>query len=341
MHYDRNTLAPRIGRLEQLASIRRLTLDDGKARGMRVVEVDNGTGLRFDIYPDRGLDICRASFKGTPLAWLSCCGDTSPQFYEHGGIEWLRTWSGGLLTGCGLSNVGGPETTNGESHGLHGRLSHIPAEELNTTAHWSDPQTYTLEVSGTLRHSRVFGENLTLKRRISTAMGDNTIYISDTITNHGFKPAPLMLLYHLNFGWPLISEHTTIKTAPHTVTPQNDHSAQGIDEWHRCTLPQPNFREQVYYHDIPTDDTGYATAEIQNPELGIALQLRYRTAELPHLIQWKMMGEGEYVLGLEPANCHPEGQAANAAKGLLQHLAPHTTLTTKLTLTPRTLPPTK
>ncbi len=333
MTADRTYLHPRLGRMEQVASIRRAVLDDGKGRGLRVAEVDNGSGLRFDVFPDRGLDIGRASYKGTPLAWLSCNGDVAPHFYEPSGIEWLRTWNGGLLTGCGLSNVGGPAEAGGERHGLHGRLSHIPAEAVNTEAAWAPDGSYTLTVSGQLRQCRVFGENLSLTRRIATAYGSSALTVSDTISNGGFKPAPLMLLYHINLGWPLVDEGARIEAAPHEVLPQNGHAAAGLAEWASLTAPLPGFREQVYYHAIPAGPDGLAAVRLANPRLGLALEVAYRTAELPHLIQWKMMGEGEYVLGLEPATCYPEGPQQAAQRGQLLTLEPGQTIETFLRLT--------
>ncbi len=131
---DRAALMPRVGGMEQLASIRRLAIEDGKGRGMRVWEVSNGSGLAFTVYPDRGLDIGRASIRGVPVAWYSANGEVAPAFYEPEGAGWLRSWAGGLLTSCGLANVGTPCDVGGEPQGLHGRLSHIPAAEVNSTA---------------------------------------------------------------------------------------------------------------------------------------------------------------------------------------------------------------
>ena len=318
----RSYLQPRVGAMSQLASVRRLVSDDGKGRGMRVIEVDNGSGLALTVWPDRGMDIGQARFKGVPLAWLARNGEVAPSCYEPGGIEWLRTWGGGLLTGCGLSNVGGPVEAGGERHGLHGRLSHLPAEEVNTSAEWTADGRYELTVCGRLRQSRVFGENLLLTRRITTALGDASVTVCDTIENAGFAPAPLMLLYHLNLGWPLVDEGARLETPPHTITPQNDHAAASLGAWAEISAPIAGFHEQVYYHAIPADRHGFASARLANPRLGLALDVTYRTAELPHLIQWKMMGQGEYVVGLEPANCYPEGQARMAERGLLRHLAP-------------------
>lgn len=333
-----SALAARVGRMEQLASIRRLVVDDGQGRGMRVIEVTNGSGLTFTLYPDRGLDIGQAFFKGTPLAWVTGNLEVAPAFYDGTGAEWLRTWGGGLLTGCGLSNVGGPCTRDGESHGLHGRLSHLPAEEVNTAADWSDDGRYTLSVSGRMRQAKAFAENLVLTRRLSTTMGSSSLTIRDTVENRGFREAPCMLLYHINLGWPLVDEGAVLEAAPHNVEPQTDHAAKGMDTWSQITAPIPGAAEQVYYHTLPPDADGLARMCLKNSRLGLSFTVTYRVAELPWIIQWKMMGEGEYVLGLEPANCYPEGQERFAQRGLLKHLAPGESFETYLRLDVEEIP---
>jgi len=324
--FDKSHLLTRLGHMAQLASIRRFVSDDGKGRGMRVLEINNGSGLSFTVFPDRGMDIGQAFYKGMPLAWVSRNNEVAPQFYDADGLEWLRTWGGGLLTGCGLTNVGGPNTTSDGTHGLHGRLSHIPSEEVNTQADWADNGTYTLSVSGRMRQSKVFGENLLLTRQLTTSLGDASITVRDTVQNQGFAPSPLMLLYHLNLGWPLVDEGATLETPPHEITPQNAQAASGLSEWPKISAPVPGFSEQVYYHTLPADAQGFASIRLMNPRLGFAFKVSYRTAELPYLIQWKMMGQGEYVVGLEPANCYPEGQDKVARRGLLHHLAPGATV---------------
>lgn len=329
---NKTYLAPRLGRMEQLASIRRLVSDDGKGRGMRVLEVNNGSGLAFTVHPDRGMDIGAASFKGTPLAWLSRNLEVAPHFYDSSDFEWLRTWGGGLLTGCGFANVGGPNTAGGERHGLHGRLSHIPAEAVNTDAAWSEDGAYELSVSGTVRHSKVFGENLVLTRRITTRLGENAITVRDRVENHGFADAPFMLLYHVNLGWPLVDEGATLEAPKHKVTPQTEHAAAGLADWTKITAPVPGFAEQVFYHALPKNRQGLASMRLANRKLGLAFTVSYRVAELPYLIQWKMMGQGEYVVGLEPANCFPEGQARIAEQNLLRRVPAGGTVETWLKL---------
>jgi hypothetical protein len=38
-----------VGTMDQLARIRTSVLDDGRGRGIRIADVDNGSGLRFTV----------------------------------------------------------------------------------------------------------------------------------------------------------------------------------------------------------------------------------------------------------------------------------------------------
>ncbi len=330
MKLEQKYLRERIGSMRQLAFIRRAVLEDGKGRNMRVMEISNGTGLNFTVYPDRGMDIGEASFKGVPLSWITPNGPVAPAFYEPDGFNWLRSWGGGLLTGCGLMNVGGPNRAGGENHGLHGRLSHTPAGQVNTTSRWNSDGVYELKAEGDIRVSRVFGKNLLMTRSIRTAMGDNAIEIEDTVCNEGFRTTPFMLLYHMNFGFPLLNEDAYLEAVEHKVTPQNTIAAAGFREWNCAEAPMEDFAEQVFYHDIPADENGMASISMISPSSNLKLTVSYRVAELPYLVQWKMMGQGEYVMGLEPANCYPEGQENIEKRGLLKVLAPGETVSTKV-----------
>ena len=324
----REYLRERTGRIEQVASIRRAVLDDGRGRGMRAIDVRNASGLAFTLYPDKGLDIGPADFQGLPLAWMSPNGAVAPAFYDQQGFEWLRTWSGGLMTSCGLINVGGPCETAEGCQGLHGRADHIPADDVATRCEWLPDGRYEMAVSGTISHTRVFGEKLIVRRTIRTWVGAPEIEIVDRTTNEGFATMPLMQLYHMNYGWPLVDEGAELVTAAHEVVPQNDYCRANLADWAKITAPIPGFAEQVFYHDIPADADGMCRAAIRNARRGIELTVSFRKAELPYLVQWKMTGQGEYVCGLEPGNCFPEGQEAIAKRGLLRHIEPGQTVET-------------
>jgi len=332
MNFNRSQILPRIGRMEQLASIRRYEMDDGKGRGMRAFEVSNASGFSFTVFPDRGLDIGPAFYNGLPLTWMTRNGPVAPAFYDSSSVEWLRTWMGGLVTTCGWLNVGNPCTTGEGVHGIHGRMDHTPAEEVNTQCFWRADDEYRMEISGRVIHSRVFGENLVTTRTIVTRLGWPGVELVDRTENCGAVVMPMMQLYHMNFGWPLISESTRLVTDPHPVSPRDAAAEKGVAEWSVMPSPNASFEEQVLYHDLPAEADGDCRVRIENAAWGPTVTLRFRKAELPYLVQWRQAGVGDYVMGLEPANCFPEGQVAMAKKKLLRHIDPGETVETRIIL---------
>jgi hypothetical protein len=337
---NRETLKPYIGSMQQLAGIRTSVLDDGKGRGLRVADVDNGSGLTFTALLDRGMDIGKASFKGVPLAYMSPVGYSHPAHFEGDDLRWLRNFTAGLMTGCGLTNVGLPDDGIEDDvdgpMGLHGRLSNTPAENVAVSERWKNDQ-YQMSISGIVREACFGRENLELKRTISTAMGDNSITFTDRVTNLDVKPSPLMLLYHINIGYPLLSENATLRANVAGTTPRNEDAAKEINEWMKCHAPVAGIDERCFFHNIGTDSDGMARMTIQNPDIGLALEIAYRKKELPYFTQWKMLGEQQYVMGLEPANCHPDGQTQERENGTLRIIEPDETIEHKVTIAVREL----
>jgi len=320
----RKELLRRIGRLEQVAGIEPFVFDDGPARGVRAFRFRTGSGLSFDVIPDRGMDLSFAEHRGTPLAWLSPNGVVAPSFYEPQGEGWLRSFPGGLLVTCGLRNVGPPGEREGEAFGLHGRASHVPASRVSYDASWDDVGC-VLEARGQIRESSVFGPNLVLRRRISTRVGEPRLWIEDEIENEGFEPEPLMVLYHINLGWPLLDEASRLfgpGRAGEPPEPRDEVARGGLEAWDRFAAPTPGFKERVFYHRPTVGLDGLAEARVVNPALGLVFSVRFHPEELPEFVQWTMTGEGTYVLGLEPATCRVEGSAAEEAAGRVIRLEP-------------------
>ncbi len=335
-------LKPYVGAMRQLAGVNLGVLDDGRGRGVRTADVDNGSGLSFQILPDRGMDIGRATFRGVPLAYLTPVGVTHPAYYEPDGLRWLRSFGAGLMTGCGLSHVGAPEAEAGMQvegpRGLHGRLSNTPAENLSVAEDWADG-VYRMQISGILREASFFAENLECRRTISTEMGENTIRICDRITNRGVRPAPLMALYHINAGFPLLDENATLGGRVAGTRPRTKNAEDDLARWRVCQPPTSGYVEQCFYHDVEPDADGMAKMTLTNVARGLALEIAWRKAELPFFTQWKMMGCQEYALGMEPANCHPDGQSVERANGTLRMLEPDETVEHLVTISVRDPPP--
>lgn len=297
----RHEISRHVGDISQVCDAKRSILQGGRADGVEVVDFRTGSGFDFSVVPSRGLDISRASFRGTPISWTSSPGITHPTFYDSDGYEWLRGFFGGLLTTCGMTYASHPCEDDGESLGLHGRVANIPAEDVAVTKKW-DGDEYKIAVSGLVRETKVFGHKLDMHRTISTSLGARSLTISDTIENTGFKKCPLMMLYHINIGWPIVSENSHLVASSRSIIPADERAEREPEGWLTFTEPQADYAERVYFHDLASDEKGIVRAALINDERNIGVGLTFPKHEFPHFVQWKMMGQGEYVVGIEPGN---------------------------------------
>ncbi len=314
--HTRRELEALTGDLRQIADIELQTLADGPGTGVRVATVRTGGGLEFPVLLDRGMDLGHATYKGIPLTWHSPVGATHPHRAETSGAGWLRTFPGGLLSLCGLTNIGPPslDVVNGEEIGLHGRISQAQARRVSTDSQWSGDE-WMLTLRGVVEEAALFRHKLSLERTIEVVPGVPGFRLTDRVRNFGASPAPLMLLYHCNFGWPLLSASSRVTSPATKVEPRDAAAAPGIGQWSSFGEPTVGFQEQVFFHQMPKNAA--VAVRLENPHLGIGIQLAFDSAQLDHFTQWKQAGFGDYVLGLEPGNCSPIGQtAALAQQGL-------------------------
>ena len=318
--FDRKTLQSFASTLSAIAGLRPFLYEDGRLRGMRGIDGWTGSGLRFTLWPDRALDIGPAWFNDKPVSWQHP-GLGTPAHFEPTGLGWLHTFGGGLLTTCGLIHIGAPDTYQGQHFGLHGRIAHLPAENLRIWQEWRD-EDYVLVVEGEIRQSVLFGENLLLKRRYETALGRKVLTLKDAVINEGSQPTPHSLLYHCNIGFPIVSPDSHLIVEDERIEPRTAAAAAGIENHARFDQPQPGYEEQVFFHYPRVDPDGYAQAKLINPNLQFGIQLRWLAESMPVLTQWKMMGSGEYVCGLEPATHAMAPWEELEEKGLPRTLAP-------------------
>ncbi len=323
--WTRDEIMRHVGSLSQVGGVRVSELQEGIGRGVRVAEFETGSGLTFNVLLDRGMDIGAAKYRGASLAWESTVGPAHPAFAERPGLGWLRTFHGGLVAGCGMTTAGAPSVDEGQELGLHGRLNHLPADGVWADGAWRG-DTYEMWARGRMRETVVFGENLSLTRRIWAHLGESRIFLRDVVVNEGYQTTPHMMLYHVNFGFPLLAEGTELIAPSRKVTPRDAVAAPGLDGHARYEAPIEGYQEQVFYHDMATDGDGYVTVVLANRGFedgkGLGVYLKYRQAELPRFGQWKMVGAGTYVTGLEPANCLVEGRDKDRERGILQFLEP-------------------
>jgi galactose mutarotase-like enzyme len=299
--------------MRQFVDFRQVTLDNG----MRAVEALNASGLSYTVLPDRGLDIWTAHYRGVPLTWISQGSPHAPGL----GAGWLREFNGGLLTTCGLTHAGPPETTPITDGGrdLHGLYSRLPAYNVAVNRGW-DGDRYALTLRGTVSENKLFSEQLRLERVYRLSLEQPVIEWSDRVVNVGDQPAPLMVLYHINLGFPLIRDGMAFDTPSQAVYPRDPEARKGYDHWPRYAAPVPRFAEQVYFHHLKADGERQATVALLHADFG--LRFDWDSSALPYLTQWKNTRQGIYVSGIEPGNCLPEGQVSARDKGRLVWLQP-------------------
>jgi len=323
---DRQFLLQRMGDISQLAGTKRYALTSGKAQGVEAVDIKTGSGFAFTVLPGRGMDIAWADYKGVPVSYISKTGIVAPAYYESEGMEWLRSFFAGLLTTCGLSNVGGPCTEDDRvlgrrKYGLHGRISNMAAEQVGVREEWLDDEL-VMTVSGTLREACLHGENLTLRRTITARLGEDCLRIHDVVENEGFTAQPLMLLYHINLGYPILDDGSRFVCHSREIHPLTDLAREELELFSGMSSPEVGALERVYFHTPRTDSAGEATVALVNDRMELGVYVRFNTFQLPKLTQWKQLGAAEYVLGIEPGNCNPIGRNEQRKRGDLETIQP-------------------
>lgn len=318
-------LLRRVGNLAQVGGVELLSHEEGHARGTRSIAFRTGTGLRFSVLADRGLDVGAAEFCGVGLCWLPPKGLAAPTFYE-GDLDdhaWLRVGLGGLFNTAGLVSIGVPQEVDTSSYGFtprlsarygtHDRIAVTPATRFTFGERW-EADRCILFAEGVVRQEIAYGENLSLTRRYEAELGSSSFTILDTVSNDGWFETPHQLLYHFNLGFPLVDEGAEILAAeagPADPLGFASDDREGPARWRTVTAPEPGFTHEGYVVPLRQDADGKVAVALVNRRLrgGLGLYLRYDGRQLPTYLAWRMMREGFYAVGLEPAT-NPFGNPA-------------------------------
>jgi hypothetical protein len=290
------TLPLLVGDLRQLASVRRFELREGAEDGVRGLAFDTGGGLAFWALDGRCLDIATLSWRGMPCAWQGAMGFRSPALHDaesEGGTGFHRSFSGLLVT-CGLDRTrqpvpGGP---------LHGRLPFTPARLTGWGESWEGGEPL-LFCEGEVIQAASQGESWRLRRRIEAPIGGGTIRLTDTVDNRTATTRSQHILYHFNFGFPLLRQGSEVLLDGLSILePHRGVEAEGVASV-RCHAARAE----------------RSVAELRSPAgpagPAITLRLAFATDTLPWLQTWHQPRPGMHVLGLEPCNSErgPDGQS--------------------------------
>jgi hypothetical protein len=306
----------KISNHHQLGGIETSVLDNGAGKGVRIAWIDTGSGLRFKVVLDRAMDIAEAFYNKYSLAWISHLGVIPPDIPVTTGINWLNGFGGGLLTTCGLTHTGGPEKDEYGERGVHDRISHVRAMVESIVQPDLKNGNLRISITGRMLQYSMFGPQLELRRTISAILGTSKIKIEDEVTNLGNESAPHMLLYHFNFGWPLIDMGTEISASGEWKSrgrSEDNFIFNDNNDYKKCISPidaHSKGGESVAFIDIKPGPSGICECAIFNHNIPIKVKLQFKKEQLPWLTNWQHWGRNEYVIGLEPGTHPPIGQSA-------------------------------
>ncbi len=317
-------------------SVRKNTLHGGKQEGVDVIVVDNGK-MQFTVIPTRGMNVLSVKLGDVRLGWDSPVKEVvNPAFMNlqsRGGLGWLEGFNEWLVR-CGLESNGHPGTDKfinnvGEEATmeltLHGKIGNIPASEVEVVVDEAPP--HRIRVRGRVDERMFYGPKLELHTEISTVPGESTFRVTDSVVNRGPAPQEFQMLYHSNYGTPLLGAGSTFAAPIERVTPFNDHAAEDTARFREYAAPTLNFVEQVYCLRLKTDATGRTLTMLRNKNRDRAVSLEFSTKELPFFTLWKntnAIGEG-YVTGLEPGTGFPYNRRIERQMGRVPKLAPGAT----------------
>ena len=298
-----------IGNPAQLVTLRRVTVSEGRSRGVEIIEVRTAGGLDLDILPDAGLDIGQCRYKGINMSWMSKNGYDSPAVIDPYENEFVNTFPGGLLYTCGLRSAGPANRDNGEWHPLHGRYHGLQAQQVCAEIEGDE-----IVVRGIIRETALFGHCLEVKRTIRIPVFGTSVTVQDTIANLTPRDEEIMQIYHCNFGYPLLSEKAKLSLPEERETvPRTEFAATGLGRECEFDLPIDGEEERVFFQKMQNE----FWAKLVNPDLGVGMTISWSGETLPILSQWRSMASGDYVLGLEPTNCYISGRHDEREKGTL------------------------
>ncbi|MBQ8505925.1 MAG: aldose 1-epimerase family protein [Clostridia bacterium] len=314
-------LRKKCNNIDALCGIKDYLYNDGPSRGLRALDLKNGKNIEMTLLADRGLDISCLTYKGVNIGLNNKVGIRSPYlFQKDGAAGFLKQFNGGLLTTCGITHAGGAGMDGDQDLGLHGPYCNIPAKQVCAKACYEGDDR-VLCVSGQVQEAQVFDTDMLLERNIVLETECDKVRIRDVVTNQSFAQQPVMLIYHINFGYPMLDDGAKIYLSATKVTPRDDFAASAKDIYNVMEAPGVGRDEQCYFHTEQPEE-GEAFAMLHNEQLGIAAIIRFDKEVLPFMCEWKCMRAGEYALGLEPTTSGVKNRADAREEGLLTYLEP-------------------
>jgi galactose mutarotase-like enzyme len=261
-----------------------------------------------------------------PFGWNSPVrGPVHPSLvpiWDPSGLGWLDGFDE-LLCRCGLESNGAPDfdEQGRVRYPLHGKIANIPAGRVELTY---DATQGEIVLTGVVHETRFHFQNLQLATTLRTKVGEAGWRIQDVVTNRSGRPAGMQLLYHTNFGSPILDAGATLVVPAKTVVPRNARAAEDVARWNHFSAEQPGYAEQVYFMEPLGDPQGNTRAVLKNAHGNQGVSLQFNRRQLPCFTLWKntVAAADGYVTGLEPGTNFPNPRSFEQENGRVITLKP-------------------
>ena len=317
-------------------SLQQKVLHGGKQEGSKVLTITSQNGLTIALSPTRGMDLLHVNGDGVRLGWDSPVDEVVNPAYinleSRNGLGWLEGFNE-MMVRCGYEWTGHPVVKDGRIYTLHGKAGNTPASRVEVTIDEKAP--HEIRVRGLLKENTFKKANLETWTELRYVPGAKSFTLHDVLTNRGDYPHDYQIIYHSNFGTPILEKDARFIAPLKSVSPFNDYAKSGLKAWNIYDAPTKDFDEMVFNLVPKADSSGKTLAAVINSKGDKGASIEFDTHQLPLLTMWKntdTLKQG-YVTGIEPGTNYAYPVTIEKEQGRVKQLAPGQSTTFELTYT--------
>lgn len=306
-------------------SIQQKVLHGGKQEGSKVLTLTSQNGLTIALSPSRGMDLLHVNGHGIRLGWDSPVQDVVNPAYmnleSRNGTGWLEGFNE-MMVRCGFEWTGHPVNKDGVLYTLHGKAGNTPASKVEVTV--DDRAPHEIRIRGLLKEATFKKAKLDTWTELRYVPGSDSFTVHDVLTNQADYPHDYQIIYHSNFGTPILEKDARFIAPLKSVSPFNDYAKKGLDGWDRYGAPTKDFDEMVFNLTPKADSSGKTVAAVINRKGDKGASIEFDTRQLPLLTMWKntdTLKQG-YVTGIEPGTNYAYPVTIEKEQGRVKQLQP-------------------
>ncbi|MFB5174334.1 aldose 1-epimerase family protein [Erwinia amylovora] len=306
-------------------SIEQKVLHGGKQEGSKVLILTSQNGLTIALSPSRGMDLLHVNGHGVRLGWDSPVQEVVNPAYmnleSRNGTGWLEGFNE-MMVRCGFEWTGHPVSKDGVLYTLHGKAGNTPASKVEVTV--DDRAPHEIRIRGLLKEATFKKAKLETWTELRYVPGSDSFTVDDVLTNQADYPHDYQIIYHSNFGTPILEKEARFIAPLKSVSPFNDYAKKGLKGWDSYGAPTKDFDEMVFNLVPKADASGKTVAALINSKGDKGASIEFDTRQLPLLTLWKntdTLKQG-YVTGIEPGTNYAYPVTIEKQQGRVKQLQP-------------------